>query len=614
VEGIRSLDFSSGRFSPEFGKGSAGVLAIHTDTGTDEFHYTATNFIPGLDTQNGLHLGNWRPRAGVSGPILRGRAWFADNFDAEYNQTIVNGLPAGQNQQNALAAGNLLHAQVNLTPSNILSADFLVNWNVDNNAGLAPLDPLSTTTTQRARQYFVSVKDQMYFSRGLLVELGYAHNNYFSRQIPQGDAIYVISPNGRSGNYFIDSRQTSTRDQFLADVFLPAFHFLGTHQIKVGSDLDRLGYSANFRRSAFEQIGFAGEVISKTTFQGSGVFDRPSAEVSSYILDTWRLRSNLQAALGLRQDWDELIRQVALSPRVSLVYSPSASGKTRLVGGYAITYDATNLSMFAQPLDQQAVLSRFNPDGTASGPSSITKFVIDSPRLRAPRSTNWSASLDRELPHRIYMSLNYLWRSTGNGLTYVDGGEGALHLNNSRRDQYQSASIIARQTLARQYEWMVSYTRSQAVSNAVLNLTVDQTKQVVNNLGPMPWDAPNRFLASAYLAVPRFKNWAVAILADARSGFPFSVVDQAGNVIGAVDSRRYPGNFDLNLHIERQFVFRGYRFALRGGFNNITDHANPTAVNNVIGAPQFLQFIGTEGRHFVLRIRLFGRAAVNPGP
>ena len=58
----------------------------------------------------------------------------------------------------------------------------------------------------------------------------------------------------------------------------------------------------------------------------------------------------------------------------------------------------------------------------------------------------------------------------------------------------------------------------------------------------------------------------------------------------------------------RRFRFHGYRFALRGGFNNILDHLNPAAVNNVIGSPQYLRFSGVEGRHFVLRIRFFGRA------
>jgi hypothetical protein len=124
----------------------------------------------------------------------------------------------------------------------------------------------------------------------------------------------------------------------------------------------------------------------------------------------------------------------------------------------------------------------------------------------------------------------------------------------------------------------------------------------------MPWDSPNRYLGTAYLPVPRFKQWAIAVLADARSGFPFSVVDQNGTVSGAVNSRRYPSNFDLNVHLERRFTLHGYRFALRGGLNNVLDRLNPTAVNNTIGSPQFLQFFGHEGRHFVVRIRFFGRA------
>jgi hypothetical protein len=97
-----------------------------------------------------------------------------------------------------------------------------------------------------------------------------------------------------------------------------------------------------------------------------------------------------------------------------------------------------------------------------------------------------------------------------------------------------------------------------------------------------------------------------------RTGFPFSVRDQAGTIIGPVDSYRYPLNFDLNLALERMLTFHGYRFALRLAVNNLTDQANPTAVNNVVGAPQYLQFLGNEGRHFVVRIRFFGRVETPP--
>ena len=154
---------------------------------------------------------------------------------------------------------------------------------------------------------------------------------------------------------------------------------------------------------------------------------------------------------------------------------------------------------------------------------------------------------------------------------------------------------------------MAAYTHSRALSNAVLDPNTDQPLQVLPDLVPMPWDAPNRILAWTYLPLP-WKNWALSALADMRTGFPFSVREQSGLVAGDVDTYRYPLNFDLNIAIERMITLRGYRFALRGGMDNMTNQANPTAVNNVIGAPQFLQFLGEEGRHFVVRIRFFGRA------
>jgi hypothetical protein len=75
-----------------------------------------------------------------------------------------------------------------------------------------------------------------------------------------------------------------------------------------------------------------------------------------------------------------------------------------------------------------------------------------------------------------------------------------------------------------------------------------------------------------------------------------------------VDSHRYPAHFDLNIAIERMVTLHGYRFALRGGIDNAANRKNPTAVNNLIGSPEYLQFFGDEGRHFVVRIRFFGKA------
>src|ERR1019366_677681 len=153
VEGIRSADLVTSRESAQYGRGSAGTMAVHVENGTDQYHFTATNFIPGFDTRNGFGLGDWSPRAGFSGPLVKGRAWFSDSITGGYNSGIVTSLPRGQNTNAAWSAGNLFHSQVNLTQSNFLFGDFLSNFGSQAHAGLGPLSPISTTSSNHSDEF-----------------------------------------------------------------------------------------------------------------------------------------------------------------------------------------------------------------------------------------------------------------------------------------------------------------------------------------------------------------------------------------------------------------------------------------------------------------------------
>jgi len=44
----------------------------------------------------------------------------------------------------------------------------------------------------------------------------------------------------------------------------------------------------------------------------------------------------------------------------------------------------------------------------------------------------------------------------------------------------------------------------------------------------------------------------VAYLLEARTGFPFGVVNQEGFLVGQPDGSRYPSYFNVNLHFERR--------------------------------------------------------------
>jgi hypothetical protein len=625
VDSVQSLNYASGRYSPEFGKGSSGTLAIRTESGDDRFRYSGTDFIPGFDTSNGPHIGAYTPRVGISGPIVKEHAWFADTMDGQYSELIVPGLPGGQNTATTYAASNLLHAQVNLTPSNILFGEFLATIRDAPDFGLSPLDPLNTTIDERGRQFFFSLKDQIYLTRGMLLEFGFGGNWTFAREIPQGDALYIFAPNGRQGNYYIDSTQRAARKQVLANMYLPSFRWAGTHQLKTGVDGDRLDYNQNTRRTGIDYLDTNGGLLRTVTFGGSGVLSRPSLEAASYLVDEWKVKPNLFIQAGVREDWDELTRDIVVTPRISFAYQPFGWKNTKITGGYAVITDANTPQLFSQPLDQYSIATTYNPGGgVASGPA-LSVFLIDNPHLKTPRYENWSAGLDQLLPVRIHLNLNVLRRRSTDGLVYINtlapdaappvelaalyrtsDFAAIYNLENVGSERYDSAQMILRQQFGAGYGWMVSYTRSLASSNAVYAATVDQPALISDNSGRLSWDSPNRFLSWGYL--PTFwKAWAVGYLLEVRDGFPFSIMQDTGQIIGAPNSYRFPTYVNLNLSLEYKFHLWRQRWALRGGLNNLTSHQNPTTVDNTIGSPQFLTNYGSTGRHFVARIRWLGK-------
>jgi len=50
IDAVRSLDLQSGRYSADTGKGSAGSIDLKTGMGDDRYRFSATNFVPGVET------------------------------------------------------------------------------------------------------------------------------------------------------------------------------------------------------------------------------------------------------------------------------------------------------------------------------------------------------------------------------------------------------------------------------------------------------------------------------------------------------------------------------------------------------------------------------------
>ena len=613
ADALRSIDVLSSRYSAEYGKGSGGVLALNTGMGDDRYRFSTTNFVPSVQTRKGLSLDSWTPRATLSGPLKRKKAWFFEAADAEYNLDIINELPEGADRNHSWRVSNLTKAQINLSPSNIVTAGLILNRFDSDHAGISRFNPLESTRDLTRNAYLITTKAQSYFSNGSLVEIGLAASRFRVDERPVAvDLPFTLTPEGTRGNYFKTSRERAGRLQLIGNLFLPAFNWHGRHAVKVGLDLDRISYDKQSERRPITILRQDGTLGRRVLFKGFSDLERSDSEASVYAQDRWSVTARSILEFGLRLDRDQILRDTVLSPRVAFSHLVTRDGGTKIAGGVGLFYDASNLDLITRPLDGRRTDLFFAEDGvTLRRPPLETLFLVDESRLRAPRFANWSLGLDHKLPGSVYLRVEFIEKRGRNGLAYFGSGDvlvdpvALFELRDAKRDRFDSLQITARRSFSRGYEMMAAYTRSSARSNMVFDFNVDSAAFSGNTDGPVAWDTPNRFISWGWLPLVRRFDFAYSL--EWRDGFPFSVFNQNQQMVGEANSLRLPATFALNVHVERRFEMMGYKLALRAGFNNVTGHDNPTTINSNIDSPDFLTVGGVQGRTFTGRIRFLGR-------
>ena len=633
TDAIRSISAETSRYSAEYGKGSGGVLDIKTGIGDDHFRFNATNFIPSVQDKNGLQFDSIIPRFTFSGPLRKGKVWFFEGIDGEYDNFIITGFPNGATENDyPWRFGNLTKVQANLTSRNILTASYLLNLAGDPYAGISIINPAQTTPAVRDTDNFASLKDQHYFKGGELLETGFGFVRYGVNQTTPGVLPYVITPETAEGNYYMSAQTTAQRYEGLANLYVSPIQWHGRHQIKTGVDVDRIDYSPTFNRTSISYVN-EGQTLPQgqtcqdfvpftpatptpcsrySTFNGLSQTETYNLEVSGYAQDAWSPTDRLLIEPGVRFDWDEIVREPLVSPRLAGTYVLDKEGNTKLSAGIGLFYDATNLVLISRPYAGQRTdyfISTDTAGQTVTGPI-FTTFTVNRNTLQAPRSVNWSVGIERKLPAAIYVKAEFIRKRGRHGFVYdLPTGESPLSGNyvlmNTRDDHYYGFQISGRHTFRQSYMLMASYIRSQSTSNQVLDFNVDNPVFSPQQPGPYPWDAPNRFLSWGFL--PLIKGFDFAYSAEARTGFPFNVVNDQQELVGLPGSRRFPTYFTLNVFAEKRFHLLKRYWAIRGGFENVTNRQNPYSVNNNIDSPQFLTFGSNFRRSFTTRIRLVGR-------
>jgi len=638
TDAFRSIQVEPSREPAEAGKGSGGLLSLNTGIGDDHFRFAGTDFIPSLQDKHGWRFDQFLPRLTFSGPIEKGRMWFYNGFDGEYDNIVYTELPVHADNDHALRLGNLTKVQTNLASRNIFTTSFLVNYLHDQYAFLSPQSPQLSNPKDVESAYVASAKDQHYFAGGQLLEAGLAFDQYNVELTPYGTLPYSVNPSIAGGSYYLDDETQARRWQALANLFLPPRQWHGRHDFKVGVDLDRISYEAQFARQPISFLSGTNTLTSPdlcltatlnatfpctrySTFTAAPRHQQYNAEVSAYAEDRWLLGDRLLIAPGVRLDGDEIVGHAVASPRLAATYVLDSTGNTKLSAGIGLVYDATPIFLIARPYAgtrEDIFYSIPNPSCTGNCVSTTgpvtTSFTVNRSTLRVPRFLNWSLALEKKLPAAIYLKAEFLDRRGSRGFVYntLPNLPGTDYLlENTRYDHYEALQLTLRHNFREAYMLMGSYTRSSAHSSQALDFNVDSPILSPQRPGPYPWDTPNRFLSWGYFPLfklPIIHQLEVAYSLEARTGFPFNLLTDQQQLIGPPGAQRFPEYFSLNLQLEKRFHLLGYDLALRGGFDNINGRCNPYVVENVIDPthPQ-PSFTACQGRAFTSRIRLLGK-------
>jgi hypothetical protein len=603
IDAVRTVSIETGGYGAQYAHASAGIVALDTQSGDDRWRFGTTNFIPELSFQQGTHFGNWYPRGTFSGPIKKGKAWFSEAVSIQHNFRFVKELPRGQNIDTQWAVDNLVRAQVNLTPRNILQGSFLFNRLTDPRQGLGAFSPLSTTSNLKSRRYFASVKDQIWAGRSLF-DVGVAVDTGGNDGNPRGTLPYVVTPSSTSGNFFQAFSQESRRLQLVGNMTTGSLELYGTHTLSAGWNADGLDFSQQVSRTQIDFQRADGTLSERATFSGPTAFRMANTQLGGYAQDLWRPFKPVVFSVGVRTDWDRLIHEKVIEPRIAMNWVPADDGRMKLTLAWGKHYQPPSLAVLAQGSDQQRSDVFFDPTGLIPlGPPIVTSFVAPLSGLQQPRSYNTTAEWQERFLEGTFVGASFLLRESRDGFAWETQPAGTLLLENNRQDRYIAGEVWVRHAFGDKAQIELDYTRSRASSNEVLDPNLAVLILAPQQPGPLLWDAPTRVVSSGWTPIPL---WGLLLSGffEYRTGFPFSVLNEQQQLVGAPNSHRFPDYLSLNLGLEKRFQFRGHEWAIRVTGVNITGHNNPDVVVNNIDAPNYLAFAGGQRRAFTARLRL----------
>ncbi|HEY6328242.1 MAG TPA: TonB-dependent receptor, partial [Blastocatellia bacterium] len=619
VVSVQTLSVYQTPYSAEFGRFTAGVVAVETKPGTNKWHFELNDPLPDFRIFSG-HLVGIRdavPRVDVSGPLIHDKLFISEGIEYQIVKTPVKALAFPDNESKTQGVNSFTQFDYHISPDNTLTVTFhAVPWRASF-VNLSFFMPQAVSPDSSAGDYTGTVIDNLILGTSLLQSTVSVKS--FSGDVwGQGDADMMLTPNGDLGNYFSQQHRRAHRAEWLETYSLAPIQRAGQHNLKFGWILTGTANRGQFLADPVDIENDEGLLLRRISFVGGNPFDRHDTEAEGFGQDHWQITQNFAIDLGLRLDYQAITQTLRIAPRGGIAWTPFGSkAKTVVRGGYGIFYDHVPLGVYSFPSYPEQLVTNFGPDGQIIGVPRLFQNITESeaatfPFIRssdqigdfAPYSSNWSLEVDQPISKFLQVRTSYL-QSNSSGLVLISpevvDKSAALVEGGGGKARYRQFEITGKVTLSKDRDLYFSYvrSRSQGDLNAFENYLGNYPFPLVrpDEFSNLPGDLPNRFLVWGVIHLPW--KMRIAPIIEYRNGFPYSIVNVEQNYVGTANTARFPNFYSADARISKDIKLNdkyGLRFSVNGF--NLTDHFNPSAVYANTGSPLFGVFFGQYLRKF----------------
>jgi hypothetical protein len=606
IDVASSVQVISNPYDPEYGKFTGAVSSVETRTSNfDKFHFSIQNLFPRARDRDGsiVGIGAFTPRATITGPLIKHRLAFTQSLEYRFVRTPVESLPPLQRDTKLESFDSFTQFDLKINDKQSATLSLAIFPQKFDYLGLNTFTPQPSTSDLHQRGYQISAQHSFAQKSGALLSSRFAYEEFDADTFPNSQVPYRLLVETTEGGFFNRQDRNTDRLQWQEIYQFSPKHFYGDHQLKVGFDFSHSSYDGRQQFLPVDIVGVAGATLQRIEFGAPTTFAVHQNEFAWFAGDQWTVGPRLTVNLGLRFDNDSITDSTHTAPRAGLTLALTKDRRTLLKAGGGLFYDRVPLNARVFPLFPDRTLVNF--DSTGDVASSVPYSNVITGRLNNPRSETWNVELDRQVREKLLVRVAYQQRNTVHDLVLnpeATASGNLLSLANSGRDFYREFQLTGRYQIGRQ-TLNASYVRSKATGdlNDFNQFFGNNPLAVIqaNARGPLPFDAPNRFLAWGEFSAP-WKVTLVPVL-DIHTGFPYSLVNEAREFVGPRNDRRFRGfnSFDLQAYRQFRLPFTKERKVKLGlGVFNLFNHSNPRDVQNDLDSPRFGEFFNSPNRTF----------------